>query len=93
MTNDFRLHYAQLILSIFNADLDGIKKNADLLGVGNWHGLFACMLTGRSWNSIQKGVVKAEKNAAESQEIKDNAARYIKEITKVLAFVNNCSNK
>merc|ERR1719189_2517614 len=88
LTNDFRLHYAQFILSIINADVDGIKKNADLLGVGNLYGLFACMVTGRSWNSIQKGVVKAEKNAAESQEIKANAARYIKEITDVLAFVN-----
>merc|ERR1712051_707310 len=35
------------------------------------------MVTGRSWGSIQKGIDKAEKNSAESKEIKD-----------VLAFVN-----
>merc|ERR1712203_14489 len=43
---------------------------------------------GRSWGSIQKGIDKAEKNSAESKEIKENAARYVKEITDVLAFVN-----
>jgi len=42
-----------------------MKKNADHLGVGQLYGLFACMVTGRSWNSIQKGIDKSEKNAAE----------------------------
>ena len=88
LTNDFRLNYAQFWLSILQADLDGIKQYADVLGVGQLYGLFACMVSGRSWGSIQKGIDKAEKNAAESKEIKENAARYLKEITDVLAFVN-----
>ncbi len=88
LTNDFRLNYAQFWLSILNADLEGIKTTADVLGVGQLYGLFACMVTGRSWNSIQKGIDRAEKNKAESKEVKENAARYLKEITDVLAFVN-----
>lgn len=88
LTNDFRYNYAQFWDSILRADLEGIKKSADSLGVGKLYGLFACMVTGRSWGSIQKGIDKAEKNSAESQEIKENAARYIKEIADVLAFVN-----
>ena len=88
LTNDFRLNYAQFWLSILQADLDGIKRYADVLGVGQLYGLFACMVSGRSWGSIQKGIDKSEKNAAESKEIKENAARYLKEITDVLAFVN-----
>jgi len=52
------------------------------------YGLFACMVTGRSWSSIQKGVDVAERTAGESAEIKANAAKYLKEITDVLAFVN-----
>lgn len=88
LTNEFRLNYSQFWLSILKADLKGIKQYADELGVGQLHGLFACMVTGRSWNSIMKGIDKAEKNAAESQEVKDNAARYVKEITDVLAYVN-----
>merc|ERR1712223_619629 len=88
LTNDFRYNYAQFWDSILRADLEGIKKSADSLGVGKLYGLFACMVPGRSWGSIQKGIDKAEKNSAESQEIKENAARYIKEIADVLAFVN-----
>jgi len=88
LTNDFRYNYAQFWHSILKADLEGIKQSADCLGVGNLYGLFACMVTGRSWGSIQKGIDKAEKNSAESKEIKENAARYVKEITDVLAFVN-----
>ena len=42
-----------------------MQKNADHLGVGQLYGLFACMVTGRSWTSIQKGIDKSEKNAAE----------------------------
>ena len=65
LTDEFRLHYSQFWSSILKADLEGMKKNADHLGVGELYGLFACMVTGRSWNSIQKGIDKSEKNAAE----------------------------
>ena len=65
LTNDFRYNYAQFWHSILKADLEGIKQSADSLGVGNLYGLFACMVTGRSWGSIQKGIDKAEKNSAE----------------------------
>ena len=41
------------------------------------YGLFACMVTGRSWSSIQKGVDVAERSASESAEIKANAAKYL----------------
>ncbi len=88
LTNEFRHQYSQFWLSILNADKDGIMESADKLGVGQLYGLFACMVTGRSWSSILKGIDRAEKNAAESKEIKSNAARYLKEITDVLAFVN-----
>merc|ERR1712142_788455 len=88
LTNEFRLDYSQFWLSILNADTEGIKTYADRLGVGQLYGLFACMVAGRSWDSITKGIDRTEKNAAESKEIKENVARYIKEIADVLAFVN-----
>lgn len=88
LTHDFRKNYADFWLSILNADLDGIKQNADKLGVGQLYGLFACMVSGRSWSSIQKGIGTNEKSSAESKEIKENAQMYIKQIADVLAFVN-----
>ena len=65
LTDEFRLHYSQFWNSILKSDLEGMQKNADHLGVGKNYDVFACMLTGRSWNSIQKGIDKSEKNAAE----------------------------
>jgi len=88
LTNDFRLDYSHFWLSILNADQSGIRTYADKLGVGSLYGLFACMVAGRSWDSITKGIDRTEKNQAESKEIKENVARYIKEIADVLAFVN-----
>jgi len=88
LTNQFRYDYADFWSAIINRDVEAMKVAAEELGVGSLYGLFACMVTARSWSSIQKGVDIAEKNSAESEEIKANASRYIKEITDVLAYVN-----
>merc|ERR1712106_428173 len=88
LTNKFRYDYADFWSAIINRDVESMKTAADELGVGELYGLFACMVTARSWSSIQKGVDIAERNSAEKDEIKANAARYLKEITDVLAFVN-----
>jgi len=88
LNNEFRINYSQFWLSILNANQEGIKEYADKLGVGQLYGLFACMVAGRSWSSITKGIDKSEKTKAEGKEIKANVARYIKEIADVLAFVN-----
>lgn len=32
--------------------MEGIKTHSEELGVGEFYGLFACMVTGRSWQSI-----------------------------------------
>merc|ERR1712029_221335 len=61
---------------------------ADKLGVGDLYGLFACMVTARSWSSIQKGLDVAPKTKSESAEINANVIKYFKEIADVLAFVN-----
>lgn len=88
LNNKFRYDYADFWSAIINRDVEAIKVAADSLGVGNLYGLFACMVTARSWSSIQKGVDVAERSAAESAEIKANVTLYLKEITDVLAFVN-----
>jgi len=88
LNNQFRYDYADFWSAIINTDVEAIKSSAEKLGVGQLYGLFACMVTARSWSSIQKGVDKAERSAAESAEIKANVTLYLKEITDVLAFVN-----
>jgi len=88
LNNKFRYDYADFWSGIINRDVAAIKVAADSLGVGALSELFACMVTARSWSSIQKGVDVAERSAAESAEIKANLIIYLKEISDVLAFVN-----
>ena len=86
LTNDFRYNYAQFWHSILKADLEGIKQSADSLGVGKLYGLFACMVTGRSWGSIQKGIDKAEKNSAEVGIFEKITIMYIMNLISLMLF-------
>ena len=65
LTDEFRLQNAHLFDSILKGDQEAIQNNAEKLGVGQHWQLLACMLTERSWDSIQKGIDKSEKNDAE----------------------------
>lgn len=51
-----RKEYSGLWLSILNKDMVGMKKHSAALGVGSLYGLFACMVSGRSWNAIESGI-------------------------------------
>ncbi|KAK3092968.1 hypothetical protein FSP39_009499 [Pinctada imbricata] len=84
LTDDFRVNYSQLWLSLINSDLDGIKKYSGLLNCGDMYGLFACMLTARSWNSVMSGIDKSQVTEDETNEIKENAAMYLIQISEIL---------
>ena len=47
-------------MAMINADVEGIKKHAEALNVGDFYGLFACMLAARSWEALQAGIDKQE---------------------------------
>ncbi|KAL3873505.1 hypothetical protein ACJMK2_036614 [Sinanodonta woodiana] len=84
LTDDFRVNYSKLWMSLINADLEGIKTYAMKLNAGDLYPLFACMLTARSWKSISAGIDRIEYTASEEQVIKDNAAQYFIEISEIL---------
>lgn len=84
LTDDFRLHYANLWMSLLNADVQGIKKEAEALGVGPMYGMLACMLTARSWDAITVGIDRKKITAQEGDKIKEFAAAYMPVILDVL---------
>ena len=47
-------------MSLIKTDMDGIKKYAQKLNAGDLYPLFACMLTARTWDSINQGIDKKE---------------------------------
>ncbi|MFH4981846.1 hypothetical protein AB6A40_008555 [Gnathostoma spinigerum] len=54
------------------------------MGVGDLYGLFACMVTSRSWKSVTEGVAKTTSNDNEREEIKAYAACLIPQISEAL---------
>lgn len=84
LTDDFRVNYCKLWMSLIKADLDGIKKYATAMNAGDMYGLFACMLTARSWKAITSGIEKQKYSKSEDEEIKSNAANYLIEISEIL---------
>ena len=80
LTEQFRLSYGRFWQNILNVDVEGIKEESQKLGVGELYGLFACMATGRSWNSITKGI---DKNTITNNEVKLCHFHYHSMITKI----------
>ncbi|KAK7103933.1 aarF domain-containing protein kinase 1-like [Littorina saxatilis] len=84
LTDDFRVHYSKMWLAMINADVEGMKRHADAMNVGHMFGLFACMLTARSWKALQAGISIHEFTEAEGSEIKTNVSNYLYEISDIL---------
>uniref|UniRef100_A0A9J2PLK6 ABC1 atypical kinase-like domain-containing protein n=1 Tax=Ascaris lumbricoides TaxID=6252 RepID=A0A9J2PLK6_ASCLU len=95
LRDDFRLKYAQLWLALLKPDQNEIKATneaifkriADEMGVGELYGLFACMVTNRSWKAVTGGVNKVLAGVEERDEIKAYAATLIPQISQVLESV------
>ncbi|XP_007939597.1 aarF domain-containing protein kinase 1 [Orycteropus afer afer] len=84
LTENFRLDYCHLWQSLIWTDMRRVKKYSQRLGAGELYPLFACMLTARSWNSVNRGIGQAPVTAAEELEIRDNAANYLPQISQLL---------
>lgn len=68
LTNEVRWEYSKLWLSILDKDKQGMKEHCDKLGVGDLYALFACMVSGRTWDSIESGLDKTKFTAREVSE-------------------------
>ncbi|XP_075700605.1 aarF domain-containing protein kinase 1 isoform X2 [Rhinoderma darwinii] len=87
LTDNFRLNYCHLWQALIAADMDGVRRYSQRLGAGDLYPLFACMLTARSWNSVNRGIDRGSVSAEEVQEIRSNAAAYLPQISRLLASV------
>lgn len=58
LSNEFRWEYSKLWLAIFDGNKTAMQTHCANLGVTDLYGLLACMVSGRSWNTIMAGVQK-----------------------------------
>ena len=52
------MNYCKLWQAIISADLEGIKRYSEKMDVGEYYGIFACMLAARTWNTVVSGMKK-----------------------------------
>lgn len=65
LTNKFRITYCKLWESLIKKDNNGIKKYCLELNGGDLYPLLACMVTARSWDSIQTGINSVKRTETE----------------------------
>lgn len=88
LSPEFCLNYAKLWLAILNVDMKGIKEQCEILGVKEMYGLCACMVTGRTWESIQSGLEKKNYTKHEKEKFQEEIPKWLPQITEVLGNVN-----
>ncbi|XP_060118608.1 aarF domain-containing protein kinase 1 isoform X4 [Heteronotia binoei] len=84
LTDSFRLDYCRLWQALIKADMKRVQKYSRKLGAGDLYPLFACMLTARSWESVNRGIDRLPVTAKEDMEIRTNAATYLPQINILL---------
>ncbi|TKR60450.1 hypothetical protein L596_027695 [Steinernema carpocapsae] len=87
LQDDFRINYTKLWLALLKPDRNLIKHYAAKMGVGDLYGLFACIVTARSWKAVTNGIDRVSFDAQEQEEIGQYAASLIPQISQVLERV------
>uniref|UniRef100_A0A0N4Z628 Protein kinase domain-containing protein n=1 Tax=Parastrongyloides trichosuri TaxID=131310 RepID=A0A0N4Z628_PARTI len=87
LKDSFRVLYSELWLALLKPDLNEVKRISTQMGVGNLHDLFACIITMRSWESIQQGIKTKKKDAKETEHIKAYASQLASKINEVLGHM------
>lgn len=90
LSRDFRTQYAELWLSILNVDRGAMRAHCTRLGIRpEMYGLFTCMVTGRSWESVLVGVDKSgPRSKNESAFMRKNLPNVLPQISDILDTVN-----
>lgn len=89
LTEKFRYHYSKLWLAIINRDREQMKVHAEQLGIRKeLAGLFACMVTGRPWDSIMKGIDRTKPTQSEKSTFQNEVPNFLHLITECLQQVD-----
>lgn len=88
LSDEFRWDYSKLWLAILDGDLAAMKKYSTQLGVGDYYGLLACMVSGRTWNTIIGGMRKSKYNPTEKEQFQREIPNLLPKISNVLDRVN-----
>lgn len=81
--------YSQLWLSILKIDRKAMRFHAGNLGIkGDLYGLFACMVTGRPWETIMSGIANKNYDEYEKELLQLGGALVLPDIADILEQVD-----
>lgn len=84
LPEELRSDYAHLWTSLIKGDEEGIRKYSYRVGGTDVYQLFACMLTGREWERIEKSDLNSVRETAEVGRISNGAMEYLTEVADIL---------
>lgn len=84
LSEELRSNYAQLWTSLIKGDEEGIRKYSYRVGGTDVYQLFACMLTGREWDKIEKSDLNSVRDTDEVGRISTGAIDYLVEVADIL---------
>ncbi|XP_046388341.1 aarF domain-containing kinase 1 [Ischnura elegans] len=89
LTDNFRATYSRLWMHILNGNPAGMRKEGVALGIAEpLYALFACMVSGRKWESINRGLEVTKFTASEKHDFQKEIPHLLPQITDVLATVD-----
>ncbi|XP_015591065.1 uncharacterized aarF domain-containing protein kinase 1 [Cephus cinctus] len=88
LSNEFRWEYSKLWLAILNGDRVAMREHCTKLGVGDMYGLLACMVSGRTWDTIVSGIQKTKFTPNEREVFQQEIPNLLPQISLVLENVN-----
>lgn len=65
LDESFRVDYCKLWMALLKPDKDKVKELCTKMGVGDLFGLFACIITARSYKSVTEGISKSRPTETE----------------------------
>ncbi|KAI6190123.1 Protein kinase domain-containing protein [Aphelenchoides bicaudatus] len=80
------LDHGIIFEALIKPDKDEIQRICVKMGLGELFGLFACMVTARSYASVTKGITKSKPSKAERKEIQEFATSLIFQISQYERF-------
>ncbi|XP_054272474.1 aarF domain-containing kinase 1 [Macrosteles quadrilineatus] len=88
LSDDVRWEYSKLWLSILNKDHTLMKQHCDKLGIGEFYALFVCMVSGRTWDSVEAGINTTKFTVREKEMFQKEIPNFLPLISEILARVN-----
>ncbi|XP_034938430.1 aarF domain-containing kinase [Chelonus insularis] len=88
LSNEFRWSYSKLWLAILDRDKETMRKYCAALGVEDMYGLLACMVSGRTWDTIMAGVERTKYSSNEKEQFQNEVPNLLPQISEVLERVN-----